>query len=169
MKKILVLLSIVFFIANTNAQSIYIYFNNGNINEYILSTVDKITFSGTNMLLHKTDESVLTWPISDIRKYTYDVSTLVENTIDNNSKMDVLIYPNPSTKDFSIDYKLDKPSEINISILSLNGSLIETILSEKKSKGEYSIKWENKNLKSGIYFIKIRNNNSSETKKVIIL
>ena len=83
--------------------------------------------------------------------------------------MDILIYPNPSINKFSIDYKLTKSSKINISLLSLNGSLIETILSEEKNKGEYSIKWENNNLKPGIYFIKIRNNNSSETKKVIIL
>ena len=73
--KLLIALIIVIsaFYGNLYAQqSIYVEETNGTLTEIPLTQVQKIIFSGTNMVLHKTDATSLTWATSDVQKYFYD-------------------------------------------------------------------------------------------------
>jgi len=163
----LLMLLLIISIINTNAQSLFIYFNDGVVNEYTLSSVSKITFSNNNMILHKTDESILTWAISDIRKYNYNITTSIKEE-DNLSNIDVLIYPNPSNGNFKIDYQVNQKGSINISIIAADGRLIKNLFNGNKNTGSYSLNY-NSNLVAGNYFVKIQNENNITTKKIIIL
>jgi len=167
-KTIIIIVIILTAIVYTNAQSIKIYFNNGDINTYQLSEVSKISFSDNNMLLHKTDASIITMAISDIKKYDYDMASAIHEYT-NSSSLDVHIYPVPSKGNINIDYTLQKMSEINISLMSLDGKLVETILNTEQNKGEYIIKWENTNLNPGIYLVRIKTEYITTIKKLIIL
>lgn len=167
-KKIILMLMLFVAVLNADAQKIYIYFTNGSINEYPLSEVRKISFSEANMLLHKTDDEILSWAISNINKYDYNLITETPEIVES-SPFDILIYPNPSKGSFKLDYQIDKLSEINISIVSIDGRLYETLVSEKKEKGSYTLNVNNYNLYSGTYFIKIQDKNKSTIKKIIIL
>lgn len=163
----LLMILLIISIINTNAQSLFVYFNDGVVNEYPLSSVSKITFSNNNMILHKTDESILTWAISDIRKYNYNISTLVKEE-DNLSNIDVLIYPNPSNGNFKIDYQVNQKGSVNISIIAADGRLIKNLFNANKNIGTYFLNY-NSNLAAGNYFVKIQNENNITTKKIIIL
>ena len=171
MKQKIIILVLMLFVAivNTKAQSIFIYFTDGTINEYPLSELNKITFSETDMLLHKTDATIINLNMSDIKKYNYDAPTKLEKVNKELSQFDILIYPNPSNGAFKLEYKVNIPSEVNISILSIDGRFIETILSERKDIGSYSLSWKNPNVQAGSYFIKIQSGNDLVVKKVIIL
>lgn len=169
MKTRVILLLFMFFVAliSTKAQSIFIYFNNGEDNEYLLSEVSKIAFTESDMLLYKTDDSLMIWPISDIKKFTYiDINTDVSNTKKKN--FDVLIYPNPSNGSFKIDYNLPENSDVTISILSMDGRLIESVLSKYLKKGKHSLCWQNNSLPTGTYIVKIQYDNQLTYKKLII-
>jgi len=163
----LLMILLIISIINTNAQSLFVYFNDGVVNEYPLSSVSKITFSNNNMILHKTDESILTWAISDIRKYNYNITTSIKEE-DNLSNIDVLIYPNPSNGNFKIDYQVNQKGSVNISIIAADGRLIKNLFNANKNIGTYFLNY-NSNLAAGNYFVKIQNENNITTKKIIIL
>jgi len=166
MKQKTIILILILFVAivNTKAQSIFIYFTDGKISEYPLSEVRKITFSATDMILHKKDATTFTWAISDIQKYNYS-ETSSETEI---KTIDALIYPNPSNGNFIINYQLKQKEFINISIISMDGKIIKNLLLENREQGYYSLHYAN-NLEEGIYLIKISSTNNFITKKLIIL
>ena len=70
---IMLMLALSGFYGNTYAQqSIYVEETNGTLTQIPLNQVQKITFSGTDMVLHKTDASTITWATTGIQKYYYD-------------------------------------------------------------------------------------------------
>lgn len=156
------------FMSNLNAQSIYIYFNDGTSLTFPLNEVNKIDFSEIDMQLYKTDGSTFSWQTSSIKKYTYqDISISIEQA--KVQDINVLIYPNPATSQINIQYYLSKPTKVDISLFSIKGKLITNILSEEQGKGEQTIEWKNNILESGTYFIKIKEGENIKTKKLIIL
>jgi len=162
------MLIISMFYGNIYAQySIYVEEINGTISEIPLSQVQKIDFSGNDMILHKTDASTIIWATSDVQKYYYDLTINVENPKKSENN-DVLIYPNPSNGDFYINYKVQKKGNVSIYLVSIDGKTIINLLSENKEQGEYSLQL-NFNLEAGSYFIKIETNNNLITKPIIIL
>lgn len=169
-KKIFILTMLLFVVFNTKAQTINIDFTNGSSSSYNLSEVRKITFSGSDMLLVKTDGAILTWATSDISKYYYnDISTEINTVEENIKNLDVLIYPNPSEGDLKIDFQLSNNDNVNISLNSIDGRLIEKILNKNLKKGQHSINWKNNNLSSGNYFVTIETSKNTTSKKLIIL
>ena len=165
---IAVILAISGFYGNIYAQqSIYVEEFNGTLTEIPLTEVQKITFSGTDMVLQKTDATTITWSTSDVQKYFYDLTTNITTTAISEAN-DILIFPNPSTGNFNITYQVKQQGLVNITIISMDGRIIKTLLSENKEQGNYTLN-STKNLEAGSYFIKIENVNNLTTKKVIIL
>ena len=165
--RILIIILIVSF-TSINAQSLFLDLTNGTSEEYPLSTISKITFTSSDMVLHKTDASIISWAITDIRKYYYDISTQVKQA-DTKDKMETLIFPNPAKDNFSISLNLEKTNLVNISLHNLSGKLIKTIVSEKMIAGDHLIQCEKSNLKPGMYLVKIISGNKMTNKKIIIL
>ncbi len=165
---IALILAISGFYGNLYAQqSIYVKETNGTLTQISLTQVHKISFSGTNMVLQKNNANTVTWAISDIQKYYYDLTTKVDNSrISENP--DLLIYPNPSNGNFNINYQVKQSSNVNIYIVSMDGKTIINLLSGIKEKGEHTIRFTH-NLDTGSYFVKIEINNNITTKKLIIL
>jgi hypothetical protein len=60
--------------------------------------------------------------------------------------------PNPFRGNTNISYNVTKPMFIKLRIYNSMGSQIDTLIDEFQTEGEYTIKWEPKNLSSGIYF-----------------
>jgi hypothetical protein len=168
MKKTLILFSIsLVFCLFANAQSLNLELKSGTINKYPLSEIRKQTFSSTEMILTKTDGTVLTFNLIDIRKFTFGLTTEVVKV--EKPQNEALVFPNPSTGLINIDFNLAEKSMVDISIFSIDGKMIQTILSEEKTQGNHTINWQNNNLPEGTYFVKIQTNNNIESKKIIIL
>jgi len=168
--KLLIALIIVIsvFYGNIYAQqSIYVKETNGTLTEIPLTQVQKITFSGSDMVLQKTDATSLTWATSDVQKYYYDLTTGINN-IEISRNNDVLIYPNPSNGNFNINYHIKEQGRVNIYIVSIDGKIRRNLLSENKKQGGYLLN-VNQYLEAGYYLVKIESNNKFLTKKIIIL
>ena len=88
-------------------------------------------------------------------------------------------YPNPFNPETWIPYQLSEPSNITLSIHSIDGNVIRTLSLGYKRQGLYhdrnkAIYWDGKNevgetVSSGIYFFTLITKNSTQTKKMLIL
>ncbi len=77
-------------------------------------------------------------------------------------EVDFIIYPNPANKVINIKIK----NEFNGSKITLYNILGETVLEDEMTTNQLQININD--LKSGVYFIAIQNNNSQSTQKIII-
>jgi len=88
-------------------------------------------------------------------------------------------YPNPFNPETWIPYQLSEPSDITLSIHSIDGNVIRTLSLGYKQQGLYhdrnkAIYWDGKNdvgetVSSGVYFYTLITKNFTQTKKMLIL
>lgn len=79
--------------------------------------------------------------------------------------------PNPFTKYVSINYFLNSVGFVSINIFDVNGNLINTLISENQSPGEYTFNWNGTNnsgavVSSGNYFVSIKYDGHVITKSI---
>ncbi len=118
-------------------------------------------------------------PTLVIRAYFPEQSGLIKEILQepDDSKMFSLSqnYPNPFNKITHIKYMLAKSANVNISIISIDGSKIRTIVNEYKKIGRYEICWDGrdnngKRVKQGIYFSVLSvENKTVKMNKMILL
>lgn len=82
-------------------------------------------------------------------------------------------YPNPFSSSTAISYKLNKQSDVQITIYDVLGREVKRINVENQSVGVHGISWDAKNdlgkkLASGVYLYQMRIGNETLTKKMIL-
>ena len=78
-------------------------------------------------------------------------------------------YPNPFNPNTLINYRVNEPGNVILTVYNLMGQRVETLVNETKSAGEYSVIFNGTNLSSGIYYYSLRSNNSIVNKKCLLL
>jgi hypothetical protein len=78
-------------------------------------------------------------------------------------------YPNPFNPSTKIDYSIASTGDVNISVYSLTGELVTTLVKEFKPAGRYTVKFDAFNLTSGVYIYKITAANYRMAKKMIVM
>jgi len=83
-------------------------------------------------------------------------------------------YPNPFNPSTTINFTISEAGSVQLKIYNIEGQLVKSLLNERKTAGEYSVKWNGTNnsgnkISSGVYFYKLTSNNISETKRMILL
>ena len=79
-------------------------------------------------------------------------------------------YPNPFNPVTMINYQLPMNNEVELSIYSLLGQKVATLVSEYQNAGYYNVQWDASGFASGVYFYRIVTDNGfSNTKKLILL
>lgn len=83
-------------------------------------------------------------------------------------------YPNPFNNATKISYVLKEAIDIELSIHSINGEKIKSLINEKQPAGYYDISWNglnqaNKSVGSGLYFYSLRSNNDIIIKKMLFI
>jgi hypothetical protein len=76
-------------------------------------------------------------------------------------------YPNPFNPQTTINYTLDKTTNVCLKIYNVSGQEIATLVDGKQGVGVYDVAWQPNGLPSGIYFYKLEADGISETKKMI--
>jgi mannose/cellobiose epimerase-like protein (N-acyl-D-glucosamine 2-epimerase family) len=77
-------------------------------------------------------------------------------------------YPNPFNPMTTIGYQLTVASEVNLSIFTITGELITTLIDQYQQAGNYSQRFDGSGLASGIYIYQLRTGVSRETRKMMI-
>ena len=78
-------------------------------------------------------------------------------------------YPNPFNPVTNIKFSLPENQKVNLSIYSVTGRLVETLVNENKVAGFHKIKWNASRHASGVYFYRLDAGVNSKTQKMILL
>lgn len=83
-------------------------------------------------------------------------------------------YPNPFNPSTTIQYSVDKPSQVKISIFDINGRLVKNLVNSFKNAGSYSVVWDGYNqsggkVASGTYFYRMSYDGKNMVKRMILL
>lgn len=87
-----------------------------------------------------------------------EVEILMLN-VNDNAKMDFVLYPNPNTGSFYLELE----NKATVSIIDINGRLVQT------SEREAGTAFMEYNLASGTYIVKVKTQNGTSYKKLIVL
>ncbi len=78
-------------------------------------------------------------------------------------------YPNPFNPSTIITYELGLTNFVNLSVYNVLGEKIKTLVNKQQKPGKYNIRFDANNLSSGIYFYKLKTNNFTQVKKMVII
>lgn len=99
-----------------------------------------------------------------VDKTNVDVAEIqVNNNINN-----LIVYPNPVSKLLNIDFSVPASTQCDVSIYSLKGKLVKSIMNEQLQKGTKHISVSVEGMKSGVYLCKISTPVSKKIVKVIV-
>ncbi|NQV18177.1 MAG: T9SS type A sorting domain-containing protein [Armatimonadetes bacterium] len=89
-------------------------------------------------------------------------------------KLEASNYPNPFNPVTTIAYCLPEECQISISIFNIKGQEVKELTSGIQPAGNYTITWNGKDesgkdVTSGIYFYKLKNNGKELTRKMLML
>jgi D-alanyl-D-alanine carboxypeptidase len=79
------------------------------------------------------------------------------------------ITPNPVSSSALISFSIAQPGKVSLKVYDLNGKLVSTMVEGNMNEGVHQIRWEAKNVASGIYFLKMQTAGTIQTKKLIVV
>jgi len=80
---------------------------------------------------------------------------------------DLINYPNPANERTQISFR-SMGGHTDLTVYTITGQKVSTLIDKQIPKGAHSLLYETKNLKQGIYLIKIRNNGKLSSRKMMV-
>ncbi len=80
----------------------------------------------------------------------------------------VTMYPNPVKSNATFTYDLDEEAFVELSVYSLTGQKVSTVISRHQNAGAQRAEFDATNLTPGVYVYVLQANNSKFTGKMII-
>jgi hypothetical protein len=163
--KKLKLIAVLLFLGITGlqAQSMYVRLQSGAQTAYVLSDIQKVTFSGGQMHVKQTSSSTTNYTLSELR-YVNFTDLITEIGPAETSSEKLLLYPNPVVNELNIGLPQFTSEKITIEIYSSEGKKL--YYHDINQSGDvYSINVEF--LKKGIYIFKYQTNNQVLTTKFV--
>ena len=82
--------------------------------------------------------------------------------------------PNPFGSKAAIEYTIERGSEVNLSVYSVQGQLVRTLVDSHVAPGKYVTSWDGtdnhgRRVASGTYFYRLRSGSGTKTEKTIFL
>jgi hypothetical protein len=78
-------------------------------------------------------------------------------------------YPNPFNPKTTIQYYLPSHSKIRLSIYNSTGQLVNTLVDEFQSSGQYAVVWDAGDAPSGLYFFQLETRDAHLTQKCVLV
>jgi hypothetical protein len=76
-------------------------------------------------------------------------------------------YPNPFKHETRIEFTLEKDADVELILMNSLGQTVKILLMQQANKGEHSIILNGSDLEPGIYFIRLKVDGNSQTRKCI--
>lgn len=109
------------FMGSAFGQNIYFTFTDGTSQAYPIAEVRKMDFSTSQLNLHRTDGSVLSWNFENIDHYAYQQPTGF-TMIEDVAKLN--LFPNPVEGMLKLQYHLPQQKSAELQIYTINGQLL---------------------------------------------
>lgn len=99
------------------------------------------------------------------------IPTSVNDEPQTNDFASISIYPNPFTQRITVTYNLQTLGFVTATVFDIVGNLINTLISDFQSPGDYTLYWDGKNkigqnVSSGRYFVSIQYQDNVITKSI---
>jgi bacillolysin len=83
-------------------------------------------------------------------------------------------YPNPFNPTTTITFSLPQESEVSLKIYDISGSLVRTLVNDKRLAGKYNVVWDGQNdngvrVSSGVYIYRIEAGSFTQTRRMAML
>ncbi|MDR9418444.1 T9SS type A sorting domain-containing protein [Gracilimonas sp.] len=108
------------------------------------------------------------WALKNLRIQP-DVKTDIQETEFPNTFTLKQNYPNPFNPSTNIEYYLPHASEVTMKIYNSTGKLVQTLIDGYRNQGTHTVRWDARNISSGIYFYTIEADNFSQSKKALLI
>jgi hypothetical protein len=165
----LLLIFLVFIIKASFGQSVTFDYSNSNSADYELTEIKHITFTGDILNLELNDGTVISRNINTIEKFQYsNVNVGIKEVLGIIEEISLKLYPNPNEGSFQISYSLLSAEDIQINILSQNGTLVKEVFKGENEIGDYNLNINLDDLASGVYICQFYIGQSSISKQVIL-
>ncbi|UCH13283.1 MAG: T9SS type A sorting domain-containing protein, partial [Bacteroidales bacterium] len=124
---------------------------------------------GTSGSIYDPNNEIWRFNLDSLKEYTGGETSIKQPFQDaNNNFVLHQNYPNPFSGSTHISYELTAPGKVQLEIFSILGEKIITLVNESQNPGSYEITWNAKDVKQGIYFIKLNSGDLVETRKVVV-
>ena len=85
----------------------------------------------------------------------------------NNESDHMMVYPNPTTGDFYVNFTVKEKGNVKLYVMGMNGSVQHVILDKVMPAGTYTYSSNIENLANGLYVATVQSHNQTEGLKVI--
>ena len=103
--------------------------------------------------------------ICDMGAFYYGIWPGIQHTKADNHT--IKCFPNPFSRSITIEYELEKPGNVQITLSNHLGQQIKNVVRSNNQSGLHQYKWDATNLPDGIYFVHIRSGGEISTRKII--
>ena len=169
MKQIITLLAVLSFSISYGQISMFVHQNNSSTDIYNIDDVRKITFD-SGMNVHPNTGVVSNYVIDDVRKLTFEPGVFTSIEKPKSLTSSLRAYPNPTSSNINIEYRLGAESDVNLSLYNVKGDLVRHTDIGSKTEGIHTFKLDllNNSLSPGIYVMQLKTNSTIQTNKIII-
>jgi len=81
----------------------------------------------------------------------------------------VISYPNPFSECTTLEYNLEEPGMVTLTIFNNLGLECEVLVNEQQEQGEHQVQWNAEGLPSGIYFYRLMAGSQSSIGKMLVV
>jgi len=78
-------------------------------------------------------------------------------------------YPNPFNPSTTFSYVLAETNEVDLSVYSITGQLVESLVDSRQDAGSYSLIWDASLQPSGLYFLRLQAGNETFNQKLMVI
>lgn len=146
------------------SQNMYVRMTTGTQTTYVINSVQKITFSAGDMIVHSNGGGTNNYAISEIRYVNFiDLVGVSEHDLSDAGA--ILVYPNPAEDILNVRLQNSGDNPLMAEIFSPDGKIVLSNLHHDSMSEVFQINIAA--LPQGIYILRIFNNQTSETIRFI--
>ena len=155
-----------------NAQSMFLKRTSGDVVEYPLNKVKKVTYNQDKILISQVNNVIDNYDLNQVNQINFKgyVAGINEETTNQNN---LVVYPNPASGPVEIEYQVFGSSPAKLEVIDLSGKVTAIIAEGVLKSGVNKAKWDlsdtnGKQVVSGSYLVRFTQDTKSYTKMVVI-
>ncbi|UCE18965.1 MAG: T9SS type A sorting domain-containing protein, partial [Gemmatimonadota bacterium] len=78
-------------------------------------------------------------------------------------------YPNPFNPVTSIEFGLPEDARVNVTVYNILGQVVTELVNDDLKAGYHRVRWDGEQAASGIYFYRIRANDFTQTRRMVLM
>lgn len=103
-----------------------------------------------------------------LMRHYLDVPTANEDLPENARDVVLSSFPNPFSEETAFRYQVNEPGPVSLIVYAIDGREVSRLVDGIQPAGSYEVKWQPRDLPSGLYLSRLRVNNIVATRKVLI-